>query len=263
VQISTGSVAAIVAETAANLAPFIERARQLLIAAGVVCVDETGARIAGRLGWVHVSSDPTLTLLTADERRGKIGTDANGWTAYRGYDCEHALCHAHHLRELQAAAETGEAWAAHLAETLRYANKAVKAAKANGQTALTPAILTAIKARYAGHIAQGHTANPSSKGARSDAANLLKRLDERRAHALRFTIDFVVPFDNNQAERDLRPVKVRQKISGSWRTMAGAKRFCTTRSCISTLRKQGHRLLDGLARATLGDPWLPAAPATA
>lgn len=275
VQVATGGVAAVVAETATDLEPFIQRACQALGAAGVVCVDETGARIGGRLGWVHVTCDATLTVLSAHERRGKAGSDANGvlpaftgvavhdgWAPYRGYDCQHALCNAHHLRELQAATEAGQQWAEHLAETLRFANRAVKTAKAAGQTSLAPELLAAIDARYAGHIAQGHAANPPSTGARSKAANLLTRLDEHREQVLRFTVDFAVPFDNNQAERDLRPIKVQQKISGCWRTMTGAKRFCTTRSYISTLRKRGDRLLDGLARATIGDPWLPPAAIT-
>ena len=276
VPVAAGTVATVVAETAANLAPFVERARQALVDAGVVCVDETGARIAGRLGWIHVASDARVTLLSAGQRRGKVGSDAagvlpnfagvavhDGWAPYRGYDCAHALCNAHHLRELQAAAETGQQWAAHLAETLRVAHRAVKTAKAAGATSLEPQLLAAINARYAGHIAQGHDANPPRKTRRrSKAANLLARLDERREQVLRFTVDFAVPFDNNQAERDLRPVKLAQKVSGCWRTMTGAERFCTTRSYIATLRKHRLKLLDGLARATLGDPWLPPTAAT-
>jgi transposase len=100
----------------------------------------------------------------------------------------------------------------------------------------------AIRARYDGHLAQGHAANPSPPGrgaARSKAANLLARLDRHRDDVLRFTIDFRVPFDNNQAERDLRMAKLQQKISGCWRTLAGAETFCAVRSYISTARKQG------------------------
>ena len=277
VPIAAGTVAAIVAETADNLDPFITAARQVLVAGPVVCADETGARIGGRLGWVHVASDGQVTVLSAHQRRGKAGSDAggvlpdftgvavhDGWAAYRGYDCAHALCNAHHLRELQAAAEAGQQWAAYLADTLRYAHRQVKTAKAAGRTSLDADVLAAIGARYAGLIAQGHDANPPVTGrAKSKAANLLARLDTRRDQVLRFTVDFDVPFDNNQAERDLRPVKIAQKVSGCWRTMTGAQRFCTTRSYISTLRKQRLGILDGLARAALGDPWLPPAPAAA
>lgn len=272
--IATGTVAGMVAQTASNLAPFTARVRQALAAAGVVGVDETGGRVDGRLAWIHVASTATLTLLTAHSRRGRVGSDDNGvlpgfggvavhdgWAAYRGYDCAHALCNAHHLRELQAAAETGQQWAAHLADTLRCAHRAVKAAKAAGANSLDPQLLAAINARYAGHIAQGHEQNPARPGPRSKAANLLARLDERREQVLRFTVDFDVPFDNNQAERDLRPIKLQQKVSGCWRTMTGAQRFATTRSYISTLRKHGLGLLDGITRATLGDPWLPPLPA--
>lgn len=140
----------------------------------------------------------------------------------------------------------------------------MKAAKATGADHLEPELLVAIHACYAGHIAQGHTANPPGKTGRGrKAANLLARLDERRDQVPRFTVDFAVPFDNNQAERDLRLVELAQKTSGCWRTITGAQRFAATRSYISTLRKHRHRLLDGLARATLGDPWLPPALTTA
>lgn len=137
-----------------------------------------------------MASDPTLTVLSANERRGRVGSDAggvlpgfcgvavhDGWAVYRGYDCTHALCNTHHPRELQAVAEGGQDWAAHLAEKLRYANKTVKTAKVNGQTSLDADTLGAIRARYAGHIAHGHAINPPSKGARSQSANLLRRLD--------------------------------------------------------------------------------------
>lgn len=141
------------------------------------------------------------------------------------------------------------------------AKRHVDAARAAGAERLDPALDAAIRARYDGHLAQGHAANPSPPGpgsARSKAANLLARLDRYRAEVLRFTVDFRVPFDNNQAERDLRMAKLQQKISGCWRTLAGAESFCAVRSYISTARKQGAGVLDVLRAAFTGHPWLPA-----
>ncbi|HSJ46479.1 MAG TPA: IS66 family transposase, partial [Euzebyales bacterium] len=162
--VSTGTVAAVAAQAGDAVAPATEIVRQRLIAAGVVCVDETGARVAGRLHWVHVAATALYTLLTVHARRGKAATDAagvlpafrgvavhDGWAAYRRYtDIGHGLCNAHHLRELQAAAEAGHEWAGHLADVLRYAHRQVAQARARGDTRLPDAVAASIAARYDG-----------------------------------------------------------------------------------------------------------------
>jgi len=270
--VATGTVAAVLAETAERVAPAVEAIRQQLAAAPVAHFDETGARIDGRLHWLHSASTDQLTLYHADSRRGQAAMDAagvlpgfagvavhDGWAPYRRYtEVEHALCNAHHLRELTAAAEAGHDWAGHLAGLLRQAHRWVEAAKAAGASTLDPALLAAIHARYDGHLAQAAAANPPRPGPRSKPAALADRLDRHRDDVLRFTTDFRVPFDNNQAERDIRMVKLQQKISGCWRTLPGTQAFCAIRSYLSTARKHGQHTLDVLRQALTGTPWLPA-----
>lgn len=268
--VSTGTVAAVAAQAADVVAPAVDVIRARLVAAGVVHVDETGARVAGKLAWVHVAATAVYTLLTVHTKRGKDATDAagvlpayhgvavhDGWAPYRRYpDLVHGLCNAHHLRELQAAAEAGHDWAEHLAEVLRYAHRQVTAARARGDTRLPTDVAASITARYTGHLAQ---AADATRGHKSKVAALARRLDRHRDDVLRFTADFAVPFDNNQAERDLRMVKLQQKISGCWRTLAGAEVFCAVRSYIATARKHDANILDALRGAFAGDPWLPPA----
>ena len=258
--VSTGTVAAVTARAADVVAPAVDVIRARLVAAGVVHVDETGARVAGKLHWVHVAATAVYTLLTVHAKRGKDATDAAGvlaayrgvavhdaWAPYRRYpDVAHGLCNAHHLRVLQAAAEAGHEWATHLAEVLRYAHRQVAAARARGDTRLADDLRASITARYAGHLAQ---AADATRGHKSKAAALARRLDRHRDDVLRFTVDFAVPFDNNQAERDLRMVKLQQKISGSWRTLPGAEAFCAVRSYIATAHKHNIGLLDALRDA--------------
>ena len=205
--VSTGTVAAVAAQAGDVVASAVETIRQYLVAAGVVCVDETGARVAGRLAWIHVAATAVYTLLTVHARRGKTATDAagvlptfqgvavhDGWAAYRGYtDIAHGLCNAHHLRELAAAAEAGHAWAANLADVLRYAHRQVCQARVRGDTSLPADVAASIAARYAGHLAQ---AADATAGTKTKAAALARWLDRRRDDVLRFTVDFAVPFDN-------------------------------------------------------------------
>lgn len=281
--LSTGTLRAWVDEAAAGLADFGDELRALLGREPVVNFDETGGRIEGALGWIHSASTETLTLYAAHERRGCEGIDAagvmpgftgvavhDGWAPYRRYeDATHALCNGHHLRELQAVSErngAGQSWAAEMAQLLREAKEAADRAKRAGAGRLAHEALAELEARYRQIIAAGHEQNPAptersgARGpiARSKAANLLRRLDEHEADALRFVSDFRVPFDNNQAERDIRMVKLQQKISGCWRTREGARGFLALRSYTSTARKQGQRPLAVLTRLAAGRPWLPA-----
>jgi transposase len=188
----------------------------------------------------------------------------DGWKPYRKYTgVKHALCNAHHLRELAGIAEDkGQEWAASMADLLRDAHEAVKKAKAGGKDALDPGELAGIQHRYRQNIAAGKKANPPRPGRKqSKAYNLLARLDTERDDVLRFTVDFKVPFDNNQAERDIRTPKLKPKISGCMRTVEGAEDFAALRSYLSTAVKHGRNLLDVLARLVRGDPWMPPAPA--
>lgn len=268
--VSTGTVAAATGQAAARVAGPVAAIRARLVAAAVAHFDETGARVAGRLHWLHVASTALLTLLTVHRRRGTDAADAagvlpgfagvavhDGWTPYRRYTrIAHGLCNAHHLRELAAAAEAGHDWADGLAEVLRYAHRQVTAARAAGADRLAPEVLASVNARYSGHLQQAAAA---TAGRRSNPAALARRLARYRDDVLRFTVDFAVPFDNNQAERDLRMAKLQQKISGCWRTLTGAEAFCAVRSYTATARKHGISPLHALHAAFTGQPWHPPA----
>jgi transposase len=249
--------------------------------AGVAHFDETGGRIDGRLSWIHSASTDTLTLLTAHRKRGVDAmNDAgvlptfsgvavhDGWAPYRNFEeALHALCGAHHLRELHGAEEQGQAWALGMSCLLLDTKDAVDHARTAGHERLSAKTLARLHASYRELIALGHEENPGLAGQtqgrrpkRTKAQNLLLRLDEREIEVLRFANDFRVPFDNNLSERDLRMIKLQQKISGCWRTTHGAERFLAIRSYISTARKQGQRPIDVLAQLAAGEPWLPTAP---
>ena len=269
--VSAGTVTNVMAQAAERVAVAVAVIAARLAAAPVAHFDETGARIAGRLHWVHVAATGLLTVLFAHPKRGKEAIDAagilprftgvavhDGWASYRSYDkAAHASCNAHHLRDLQAAVEAGHDWAEHLAALLRYAHKQVAAAKAAGRDKLPADIGASIRARYDGHVTQGLDATAGRS--KTDAARLARRLRATRDDTLRFTADFAVPFDNNQAERDLRMTKLQQKISGCWRTLQGAEAFCAIRSYTATARKHGINTLDALRDAFTGKPWTPPA----
>ncbi len=273
--VSPGSVAAWVSEAAAGLTGFTAAVRDELAAAEVACFDETGLRVDGALAWVHSASTPDLTLFTCHSRRGAAAMDAagvlpafagvavhDGWRPYRRYDVIHGLCNAHHLRELAGVAETdGQAWAAAMARLLTEIHRRVQDAKGGGADRLAPTLLAAYTARYQRLIDAGRVTNPAPAGRRRrpPAVNLLDRLDVYRDDVLRFATDFRVPFENNLAERDIRMVKLRQKISGCLRTMTGAHGFCAIRSYLSTAGKQGEPAIAVLRQLHAGHAWLPTA----
>ncbi|HVA20234.1 MAG TPA: IS66 family transposase [Solirubrobacteraceae bacterium] len=278
-QISTATLCSWVQKAAAGLTEFDEQLRSLLVDEPVVHYDETGLRIAERLGWVHSASTQTLTRYTAHAKRGSEAMDDagvlpgfhgvavhDGYSPYRTYTkAIHALCGAHHLRELIAAQEAGQAWASGMGCLLLDSKDAVEEAKAAGLAALSEQALGELHASYRDLIALGYEENPGlaqnagQKIKRSKAQNLLLRLDKREREATLFAHDFTVPFSNNQAENDIRMVKLAQKISGCFRTMEGAQRYLQVRSYISTARKQGQDTLGVLSALAQGTPWLPTA----
>jgi len=270
--VSTGTLSEWVTAAAAGLCDFDERLRALLTDAPVAHFDETGARIAGRLGWVHSASTETLTRYTTHERRGSEAIDhANvlpnfegvaihdGWAPYRNYtDCEHGLCNVHHLRELQAAIEAGHSWPLAMSCLLLDTKDLVANAIADGQQRLGVRAVRELADSYQTVIEMGHDEHPATTVKKTKAHNLLLRLKRYQPDVLRFAHDFRVPFGNNQAEQDIRMVKLQQKISGCWRTTTGAERFLTIRSYLSTARKNGIGALHALDALTAGTPWLPA-----
>jgi transposase len=278
--ISVATLQAFVAQGAEGLEEFLEEIRAQLTSAEVAHFDETGGRIDGRLGWIHSASTDTLTLLTVHRKRGvEAMIDAgvlgdfrgiavhDGWAPYRQFtEALHALCGAHHLRELIAAEEQGQAWALAMGCLLLDTKDAVDQVEAAGRERLSRKALAELHASYRDIITLGYEENPGLAGQqdrrqpkRTKAQNLLLRLDQREREVLHFAHNFRVPFDNNLCERDLRMVKLQQKISGCWRTTHGAERFLAIRSYLSTARKQGQRPIDVLSWLAAGQPWLPQA----
>jgi transposase len=282
VAVSVGWVAGQVTRTALGLTGFVEAMRAAVAAAGVVHFDETGARVGGRTRWVHVACTPLLTAYHLDDKRGGQAIDAmgvlpamgptqvavhDGWMPYlkdRYAHITHALCNAHHLRELDGWAEHDpdrHGWAASLAQLLREGKRLVDTAVQAGQTALDQHVLDDLTTRWQQGIQAGYTANPPPAGnGRGKILALIDRLRGFTTEIWRFAADFAVPFDNNQAERDIRMVKLQPKISGGWRTIHGAHDWLRVRSYISTARKHGLHILTALRHALTGNPWLPALP---
>jgi transposase len=275
VPVSTGWIAAQLGPAAAALTGFDTAARAAVRAAPVAHFDESGARVAGRTRWVHSASTTAVTVYDLHDKRGRVAMDAAGilpgyagiavhdcWQPYFTYTAiDHAVCNAHILRELTGWHERDpvrHAWAAQAIATLTDANTAVVAAKAAGATGLDPAVLAGLDQRWQTVLAAGYAANPRPQAGRGErVVALLDRLRTATVEVWRFAHDFRVPFDNNQAERDVRMVKLQIKISGCWRTTTGADHFLALRAYLSTARKQGQRILDALTHLAAHDPWMP------
>ena len=247
--------------------------------AAVVKADETGLRVAGKLHWLHVASTSSLTHYTVDPKRGSVAMAKAGIlndfqgilvhdylkSYYTIHDGPHALCNAHHLRELTFISEQyQQSWAVKMADLLREIHQQVEQTRSL-QDHLPAESLADFERRYSAILAEGEALNPPPerppKGRRpkqTPPRNFLDRLRDRRSEILAFMYDFRVPFDNNQAERDLRMMKVKQKVSGGFRTLTGAQEFAAIRGYISTMRKQGHSVLQALEMAYRGTPFMPA-----
>jgi len=191
----------------------------------------------------------------------------DGWRSYWAYGCQHATCNVHLLRDLTfLAEEQHQDWAAQLKDLLLSMKEAVAQARAEGRSALHALEVADWQMQYHTILLQADAAQPrdlsppvKAKGRRKQSAarNLLDRLSKEHEAVLRFLHNLAVPFDNNLAERDLRMIKVQQKISGCFRSLAGATAFCRIRGYLSTLRKQGLALLNALEQVLLGHPIHP------
>jgi transposase len=225
-------------------------------------LDETGFRIAGKLQWLHTTSSLTFTFYRADEKRGAIPEDLQGgvvvhdhFLPYRRLDAvDHAFCNAHILRELNSLIEFDhEPWAELMRDMLLAARLAVDKARKAGALALAERATfverfwAAVRLGFTFHRALPKlAAKPSSRGRikHRPGYNLLQRLKTFPTETLRFLTDFDVPFTNNLAEQDLRMMKVKMKISGSFRTLAGAQILASLRSIVSAARKHGCNILE-------------------
>jgi transposase len=258
---------------------FLPRVQQLLRSVGVLHADETPARADGGLEYVHIAATEWLTALHTGGRT-KIDIDNGavlpGYTGvvvrdgYAGYthltDALHAWCAAHLLRDLAAfhrADPDKQGWAKAMADLLIDAHHHAQAARATGVEHLDEQTLTDLRRRYLGAYTAGIRDNQNRSGPLArDAAVLARRFRDHQDMILRFVGDLAVPFTNNQAERDLRPVKIQQRTSGgTWRTLTGLADFAVVQSYLSTARKWGIASIDALTRLFTTGAWLPPAAA--
>ena len=279
VPVSAGFVAGVRGKAAARLGPFMDRVRELLRAAGVLYADETPARAAGKLHYVHVACTEFLTAMHTGDRT-KEAIDAGGVLpgyagtivrdGYKGYEhltsALHAWCGAHGLRDLAGLYRfdpQGQLWARSMADLLIDANARAAAARTAGHAGLDEAQLAHIRSWYLGAVAKGIADNTGKTSQiAKDALTLARRFRDHEDMILRFAADLAVGFTSNQAERDIRPVKVQQRTSGgTWRTLLGLADFAIIQSYLSTAGKWGIGALDALTRLFTDGPWLP--PATA
>ena len=266
-----------------QLAPFSLAVKEQLAQKPVVHADESGLRVAAVLNWLHVFSTATLTWYGVHRKRGREALESlaimpefqgrlvhDCWQTYFDLFCRHALCLAHILRELIFIhEECDQTWAKTLVDLLREMNR--KREEQKLVAAAFPAQqLREWQQQYQRILLEGRAVNPPSAPIRdapkkrgrkkqTKAQNLLDRLEKHEESVLAFLHDFQIPFTNNQAEQDIRMIKVKQKVSGAFRTVEGAELFATIRSYISTVRKQGRSVFTDLKAAIVGNPFIPIA----
>ena len=271
---SPGALAAAAKKTAGLIAPALAAITKYLISAEVVHFDETGFRTAGKLAWVHSASWGKFVLVTVHAKRGKDGMKAAGilpffagiavhdaWKPYDTFEnvAGHALCGAHVLRELVAVTETGTGLDKARAQQAIDALLALaEAARQAGRAAVDPELRSEHEDWYRKAAAAGIALNAGRNGKLQEKRHALAaRMQAREDDYLRFARDLRVPFTNNAAEQAIRMSKLRIKVSGCMRSMAGAEEFCAIRSCLATAARHGIGALEALTSAFEGRPWIP------
>lgn len=257
----------------------------MLIAGSFLHADETGIRIKGLLHWVHVTATRWLTFYGWHRKRGQEALEQMGiwpqfqgramhdrWSSYDRYGCAHSVCGAHLLRDcLFVAEQEKHPWAQEMFDLLLLMSQVAESFRAQGAKVIPKEEREKLIAQYFSVLVSGfavHTAHappenggfPKRAGRKKQQASkkLLDALLKRADQVLGFLQDLCVPFDNNLAERDLRMIKVQQKISGTFRSAEGADAFCSIRSYLSTMRKQGRSMLEAMTAVFAGSP-LPVA----
>ena len=277
IDVSTGFVGRVRRRAAARLlGTFTPHLQKLLASAPVLHADETTGRAAGALAYVHVACTEYLTLMHVGGRT-KEDIDNGGVLAaftgvlvrdgYAGYDhlpAVHAWCGAHLLRDLRSVSDAdpaGQLWAIAMADTLTAAHRAACQARDEGRDRLDEHTLAALNNHYRGALAKGSVDNHGHRGELADKARtLIRRFRRFEDMILRFATDLTIPWTNNQAERDVRPVKIQQRTSGgSWRTLEGLTEFALVHSYLSTATKWGKDKYQALLELFTTGPWLPPA----
>lgn len=269
VSLSQGTLVSINQRAGFLLDETIDTIKKNLRSAEVAHFDESGFYINGERQWIHTAGTSDLTYYAFHHKRGYKAMDAIGilplfkgraihdhLLSYFRYDCEHGLCNTHHLRELIFVEERyDQLWAQKLKVHLLAIKDAVENAKLHDKIELPVHVLKKFRYTYNQIVRQGLLENPPppksgkrGKTAQGKPRNLLNSLNDFANDTLAFMYDFNVPFDNNLAERDIRMIKLQQKISGCFRSETGALNFCKIRSYISTVRKKGVKVLNALVK---------------
>lgn len=271
--LSASTVVNYVREAGLALVPRVAEIADKIVCAPVVHFDETGMRYGQTLRWMHVASTSSATWYGAHSKRGSLAMDDlamlprfdgvaihDGFKSYRLYPCKHGLCNAHHVRELKHLVEAeSQVWAGKMISLLCEAKKEVEQAK-SVNSPITVERVQDIHTQFHALLNCGSAENPEQfkqairrgRCKQSDGFNLVERLRLFADDVLRFISDFNVPFDNNQAERDIRMQKLQQKISGGFRSLEHMDYFCTIRSYLSTLHKNQQNLYDALKETFAG-----------
>ena len=278
VTLSEGTICSMVEKCGQKVTPIVEKIKELLIGSCVVNFDETGVRVEGSTQWVHNSSNAKYTYLTVNKKRGQEGIEDNGviqniggtavhdcWGAYWKFkDILHAVCCAHLLRELIANIENNptHVWAERLKTLLITMKTAKEQAIEEGKTELREDLIKALEYEYDEIMAYANMECPPpdkiepkkrGKKKKGKERSLIDRLIKLKDSVCLFIHNFPVPFDNNQAERDLRNVKTKAKVSGCFRTKAGAQTYLKITSYLSTAKKHGINAFEALALAFKGE----------
>ncbi|MDF2544342.1 MAG: transposase [Herbinix sp.] len=275
VPISTGTIHSMIMSCANKLTNIVENIRQAVVSSRRNHFDETGTRVDKQTMWFHDASNEGYTYLAVSEKRGKEGMDETGvlpfftgiavhdcWKAYWKYEgIMHAICCAYLLRELNGVMEnhSEQSWAEKMKNLLLRMKKIRDKAVSAGKEELSYYYLHSFDKEYDAILEAGRVLNPAKekqpgkrgRQGKGKVGALVERLSEYKASVCLFTRDFYVPFDNNQAERDIRMVKVKTKVSGCFRTMEGAKAFAKIMSYIGTANKHGHNLFIAVKKAVI------------
>ena len=278
IPLATGTISNMVKRCANAVSETVNRIKQKVANSGLGHFDETGIRVDKKLWWVHDASNCEFTYLDISPKRGSLGMEQcdvlpsfhgiaihDCWASYWNYeDCQHAVCCAHLLRELTGVIENHpeQKWASAFIDLLLEMKKVKDKAVQAGKESLSYYHYHRFDKRYNELIKQAREENPlpvttEKKRGRKKKGKILalvERLDNYKASVCLFIHNFMVPFDNNQAERDLRMIKVKTKVSGCFRSEDGARDYLKIMSYIGTARKQGHNAYDAIRKAISGCP---------